>query len=358
MCLITSLSVPTETKRETATTRDNTGMDQERNKNRILRGKSNLGRMGNAKTGNGSHRPTKVCNKHSKLRVWLVLLAASCWSMYSLHKTIGGEDGFTTSALRREIELESKYVASLFGEAAKDAAVALVGDVSKGMPSLGGVDNNLFSSQQGRQILQSNWHSHEVDFSKFDPGRNHAIVIPYRDRTFHLEKFIEHMGPYLRHNFPDDSFELWIVEQDDGFLFNRAWLVNVGLASIKEQNKEHQYQQLQARQRAQRGDGTFAITIPPPPTCIILHDVDLIPTVDGVPYTKCTRPIQLGSELAHFNNSIPYPMYTGGVGPSMTLEHWNKINGMSNDFFGELNLYVMSLLCVFVFIAHSFPLKL
>ena len=148
------------------------------------------------------------------------------------------------------------------------------------------------------------------------------------------EQFIEHMGPYLRRNFPHDSFELWIIEQDDSFLFNRAWLGNVGIASIQQQNRQHRYEELMAQQAKAKNNENLTISVPPPPRCIILHDVDLIPTVDGVPYTNCTRPIQLGSELAHFNNSIPYPLYTGGVGPSMTLEHWTKINGMSNDFYG------------------------
>jgi hypothetical protein len=39
--------------------------------------------------------------------------------------------------------------------------------------------------------------------------------------------------------------------------------------------------------------------------CVVLHDVDLVPH-PGVPYTECDSPIQLGSELEHFNWGVPY----------------------------------------------------
>ena len=284
--------------------------------------------------------------------------------MYTLHNTVGGREALSTSILQREIELEGQYLANLFQKSAQDAAAVLeeaVQDVRDGLPDAvnflgseqplpGSATASLPPNQQQRETLQATSgtatsqtnninHGGNIDFSQLDPEHHHAIVIPYRDRKFHLEQFIEHMGPYLRRNFPRDTFELWIVEQDDQFLFNRAWLVNVGLANIKEQNRHHRYQELRVQQQAgQEGASKPVITVPPPPTCIVLHDVDLIPTVDGVPYTNCSRPIQLGTELAHFNYTIPYPLYTGGVGPSMTLEHWTKINGMSNDFFGKFNL--------------------
>jgi hypothetical protein len=281
--------------------------------------------------------------------------------------------------VQQEIEKEAQYLSSLFGNSSSIATTttntsttAPGGDVTKEsaaskMPKTlmeqmeqrllnkpqpamrGAFLSQEYDPQQTAAATSVPAHasatsSYKVDFSNLNPDRNHAIIIPYRNRKFHLEQFIDHMGPYLNRNFPNDTFELWIMEQGDNFLFNRAWLVNVGIANIKHQNRIYQYEhlhQLQHQREQQRqGQNNIShelppITVPPPPRCIILHDVDLIPTVDGVPYTNCSRPIQLGSELAHFNDSIPYPLYTGGVGPSMTLDHWNKINGMSNDFYGK-----------------------
>ena len=253
--------------------------------------------------------------------------------MYSLHKTVGSHG----SELQK---LEGQMLAEMFRVTAREAAEALHlsgRDFSPTTKNDGYYD--VLPEQRRREVQamessNNQYSSNGVDFSNLKADHHHAIVIPYRDRKFHLEQFIEHMGPYLRRNFPKDTFELWIVEQDDSFLFNRAWLGNVGIANIKQQNRHHRFEELKAQQAKANGNVNLTISVPPPPRCIILHDVDLIPTVDGVPYTNCSRPIQLGSELAHFNYSIPYPLYTGGVGPSMTLEHWTKINGMSNDFYG------------------------
>ena len=43
------------------------------------------------------------------------------------------------------------------------------------------------------------------------------------------------MDILAHYHFPNDKFTLWVVEQDDGELFNRAWLANVGLREIVKQ---------------------------------------------------------------------------------------------------------------------------
>ena len=246
------------------------------------------------------------------------------------------------------MEQESKYLATLFEKTAADAQSLLDGPLKQAASFLSQntdlrqlIQNQSTSSGLQPETTSTSYQhqssSYTIDYSNLDSNRHHAIVIPYRDRKFHLEQFIEHMGPYLKRNFPHDTFELWIIEQDDPHLFNRAWLANVGIANIKLQIRNFKYQVAQQQAHiAEYPGSSLPVTVPPPPRCIILHDVDLIPTVDGVPYTNCSRPIQLGTELAHFNNSIPYPIYTGGVGPSMLLAHWEKINGMSNDFYGKI----------------------
>jgi 3',5'-cyclic AMP phosphodiesterase CpdA len=143
-----------------------------------------------------------------------------------------------------------------------------------------------------------------------DPHQ-HALLIPYRNRTFHLTKFMEYMRPYLQRHFPDDVFTLYVVEQDDDQLFNRGWLTNVGLDMIQH--------------------------LAPKTQCITLHDVDLIPNgTSHVPYTSCVdRPIHLATKMENFNWAIPYGQYCGGI-TALSLTHWREINGMSNDYQGAL----------------------
>jgi hypothetical protein len=141
----------------------------------------------------------------------------------------------------------------------------------------------------------------------------HAIIIPYRNRSYHLAEFMAYMRDYLQDNFPKSEFSLWIIEQNDDELFNRAWLTNVGVKEILAHNPKTQ--------------------------CITLHDVDLVPDnnltsgVGIVPYDVCTLPTQLGSELQHFKWGVPYDESFGGV-CSMHADHWLKINGMSNMYAG------------------------
>lgn len=154
---------------------------------------------------------------------------------------------------------------------------------------------------------------HNQAFSKKDVAtkkskRKHAIVVPYRNRTHHLAILKNELNRYLQRNFLNDTFSLWVVEQDNSELFNRGWLANVGIKLVTELRKDTQ--------------------------CIIFHDVDLLPANQSlVPYNDCGRPIQLGSELEHWDWGVPYQNSAGGV-VSMHLRHWNQINGFSNDFEG------------------------
>jgi hypothetical protein len=93
------------------------------------------------------------------------------------------------------------------------------------------------------------------------------------------------MSGYFVHHFPNDSFSLWIMEQDDADLFNRAFLTNVGLDLLD--------------------NGT---------ECVILHDVDLVPGFFSfVPYNDCTRPTHLSSEPQHHDFKTLYADFSGGV---------------------------------------------
>ena len=141
----------------------------------------------------------------------------------------------------------------------------------------------------------------------------HAIVVPYRNRSLHLSVFRKHMSDYFQSRFggSGSNFDVWIIEQDDDEPFNRGWLTNVGIVE--------------------------AIKHSPDVQCIILHDVDLVPDIEGcnntVPYDKCEYPTRLGNELEHFNWQVMYPTLFGGVS-GISKKHWMTINGMSNLFSG------------------------
>lgn len=143
-----------------------------------------------------------------------------------------------------------------------------------------------------------------------DMGRTVAVIVPYRQRAHHLRQFNLHMKAYWQTEFPCDVFWLLVVEQDDAEPFNRAALGNVGILETLRLARESHTQV----------------------DCIVFHDVDLVP-LPKVPYTTCAHPMQLGSELEHFNWKVPYAKSAGGI-VSMRPQDWVAINGFSNHFKG------------------------
>ena len=150
-----------------------------------------------------------------------------------------------------------------------------------------------------------NANSGSTASAMFLQTKQHAVIVPYRDRSYHLTEFIDYMSAFFKRNFPEDDFSLWIIEQDDNELFNRGFLTNVGLSHIDNHTE-----------------------------CVILHDVDVVPGYfTTVPYNNCTRPTQLSSEPQHHEFRAPYAEFSGAVF-GMHLDHWKAINGMSNAFRG------------------------
>jgi len=52
-----------------------------------------------------------------------------------------------------------------------------------------------------------------------------------------------------------------------------------------------------------------------------------------VDYSECSVPMQLSAEIDRFNYKTPYLESAGGI-VSANQEHWRKINGFSNEYFG------------------------
>ena len=129
-----------------------------------------------------------------------------------------------------------------------------------------------------------------------------SLVVPFRNRYEHRSKFLSHMKTFMQsHNF---TMFIYFIHQLSSEGFNRGRLFNVGFRVVQKESK-----------------------------CVVVHDIDMLPdtTID---YTNCsTAPIQLSSEIQHWDNSVPYTTYTGGV-ISASRADWIKINGMSNRFVG------------------------
>ena len=129
-----------------------------------------------------------------------------------------------------------------------------------------------------------------------------SLVVPFRNRYEHRSKFLSHMKTFMQsHNF---TMFIYFIHQLSSEGFNRGRLFNVGFRVVQKESK-----------------------------CVVVHDIDMLP-VTTIDYTNCsTAPIQLSSEIQHWDNSVPYATYTGGV-VSASRADWIKINGMSNRFVG------------------------
>ena len=126
-----------------------------------------------------------------------------------------------------------------------------------------------------------------------------AIVVPYRDRKEHLDKFLPAIESCI---FLDGiDYEILIVEQEDGKPFNRGKILNVGAVYSKNS------------------------------TYYCFHDVDMLPISSD--YSYVSAPTHLASEAEQFGFKLPYNGYFGGV--TLFDKHsFNRINGYSNDYWG------------------------
>jgi len=127
---------------------------------------------------------------------------------------------------------------------------------------------------------------------------NNVIVVPYRNRETHMKYFIENSVPLFQQYLPNTL--VLIVEQNEGKLFNRGALLNIG---FKEYDYKTEY--------------------------FFTHDIDINPTKKFVQeyYSK------------HVDSSNILGLYTsvcdtlGGI-IKLKNEVINKINGFPNDVWG------------------------
>ena len=118
-----------------------------------------------------------------------------------------------------------------------------------------------------------------------------TIIIPYRNRQEHLDFFLENSAPKILLN---ENFDILIIEQDNNKLFNRGVLINIGFLNT---------------------NSNFIIT----------HDVDLNPTDKSIPFYNINKSI-FGIYTSSSNT-------LGGI-VKISKEHFNKINGFPNNYWG------------------------
>ncbi|RWS08045.1 beta-1:4-N-acetylgalactosaminyltransferase bre-4-like protein, partial [Dinothrombium tinctorium] len=137
------------------------------------------------------------------------------------------------------------------------------------------------------------------------PNFNVAIIVAYRDRPSQLNLFLQHMHPFL--NGQLISYTIFIIEQNEKHLFNRGKLFNIGF------------------KEALKRDDSFC--------CFIFHDIDLLPENQHNIYACSSQPRHMSANVDKLRYVLLYPKLFGGA-IAMRKEHFEKVNGFGNTFFG------------------------
>ena len=129
-----------------------------------------------------------------------------------------------------------------------------------------------------------------------------GIIVPYRDRAEHLQEFIPHMLSYFKRDKLDRnlSYNIFVIEQNDGLDFNRGKLCNIGF--VLSQNSSDY---------------------------VCFHDVDYLPI--WTDYAYCDKPTHLIWHGLH--KVCRYPHFFGAV-TMFNMADFEKVNGFSNEYWG------------------------
>lgn len=150
------------------------------------------------------------------------------------------------------------------------------------------------------QKTREEWNNRSDDFN-WGPHQL-GVVVPYRDRFEELLEFVPHMHNYL--NAKKVKHKIYIVNQVDKHRFNRASLLNVGFLEARNNNCDY----------------------------IAMHDVDLLPLNKDLYYGFPERgPFHVSAPFLH--PKYHYKTFVGGI-LIMSLAQFEKVNGLSNKFWG------------------------
>nr|CAG4637257.1 EOG090X0AZ6 [Ceriodaphnia reticulata] len=144
---------------------------------------------------------------------------------------------------------------------------------------------------------------HEVSS---DETRNHqlAVIVPFRDRFEELLKFVPHMHQFLLNQ--SVTHDIFVINQNDDFRFNRASLINVGFVHISTLEK-YDY--------------------------IVMHDVDLLPINSQLKYAYPGDGQALHIASPELHPKYHYETFVGGI-LILTIHDFKRLNGLSNKYWG------------------------
>ncbi len=136
-----------------------------------------------------------------------------------------------------------------------------------------------------------------------------AVLIPYRNREEHLNIFVPYFHNYMKNNYPNISFDIFIIEQSDNKPFNRGKLLNIGAIIAK----DYKY--------------------------YLLHDIDMLPV--SVMYEYDDNPWHIASNVYEQSNNGELEKnyvsnlanYGGGV-LKIPKTVFFDVNGFDNDYWG------------------------
>lgn len=142
--------------------------------------------------------------------------------------------------------------------------------------------------------------SFEIDENKHI---NIAIIIPYRNRKSHLNRFFNHISHLDSHSV---LYDIYVIEQDNNEKFNRGLLLNIGYISARKVKNYDRY---------------------------IFHDVDSYP--DQVLFSQYGLFVDKTLHYAspYLGYKYNYERFVGGV-IGISGVNFEKINGFSTIFFG------------------------
>ena len=124
-----------------------------------------------------------------------------------------------------------------------------------------------------------------------------VIIIPYRNRKEHLDLFIKDVIPLFEKYLK--PFKVIIIEQEEGKLFNRGMLLNIGFNEYKDKSR-------------------FYFT----------HDVDIYPN------NKCIKELYTKQEKNNVVGIYTSQCNTLGGIIKFTSQNFQKSNGFPNNFWG------------------------
>lgn len=170
----------------------------------------------------------------------------------------------------------------------------------------GTVNLNMSSLKLSAQIFNGLLPGGHWSPSWCIPRQRIAIIVPFRDRAAHLDLFLQVYHPFLQSQF--HSYSIFVIEQQEPEIFNKAALMNVGFVEI-----------------IRRTDRVF--------DCFIFHDVDSLPEDDRNMYGCYRVPRHVAAFYDKLGYRLKYYKMFGGA-TAFTRRQFELSNGYSNEFWG------------------------